>query len=243
MRKSALREQNAFYEWTIRADDAERRIARAIRICAGNHVREMYGDLLNEPIPPKLADLLSRLDRRTALGPSLREARAFPNGRDECLVTGETNRGGQTMKISGVMSRDVQLVNPDDTLRGAAALMKKIDAGLLPVAENDKLVGMLTDRDIAIRGVAEGKGPDAKVRDAMSAEVKYCFEDEDVAHVAENIAELQVRRLPVMTRDKRLVGIVSLADLATEGSLPKTAKALHGISQPGGQHNQSQPRA
>src|SRR5262249_44078967 len=125
----------------------------------------------------------------------------------------------------------------------AAALMKKIDAGLLPVTENDKLVGMITDRDIAIRGVAEGKGPDAKVRDAMSPEVKYCFEDEDVAHVAENMAELQVRRLPVMNRDKRLVGIVSLADLAIEGSLPKTAKALHGISQPGGQHNQSRPSA
>ena len=132
------------------------------------------------------------------------------------------------MKISNVMSRDVQLIKPDDTIRSAAALMKKIDAGLLPVTENDKLVGMITDRDIAIRGVAEGKGPDAKVRD-----------DEDVTHVAENMAELQVRRLPVMNRDKRLVGIVSLADLAIEGSLPKTAKALHGISQPGGQHNQS----
>jgi CBS domain-containing protein len=137
------------------------------------------------------------------------------------------------MKISSVMSRDVQLIKPDDTIRSAAALMKKIDAGLLPVTENDKLVGMITDRDIAIRGVAEGKGPDAKVRDAMSPEVKYCFEDEDVTHVAENMAELQVRRLPVMNRDKRLVGIVSLADLAIEGSLPKTAKALHGISQPG----------
>ncbi len=134
------------------------------------------------------------------------------------------------MKIGNVMSRDVQLIKPDDTIRSAAALMKKIDAGLLPVTENDKLVGMITDRDIAIRGVAEGKGPDAKVRDAMSPEVKYCFEDEDVAHVAENMAELQVRRLPVMNRDKRLVGIVSLADLAIEGSLPKTAKALHGIS-------------
>src|SRR6266516_794317 len=114
-------------------------------------------------------------------------------------------------------------------------------AGLLPVTENDKLVGMITDRDIAIRGVAEGKGPDTKVRDAMSPEIKYCFEDEDVAHVAENMAELQVRRLPVMNRDKLLVGIVSLADLAIEGSLPKTAKALHGISQPGGPHNQSRP--
>jgi len=147
------------------------------------------------------------------------------------------------MKIGNVMSRDVQLVEPDDTIRVAAALMKKIDAGLLPVTENDKLVGMITDRDIAIRGVAEGKGPDSKVRDAMSPEVKYCFEDEDVAHVAENMAELQIRRLPVMNRSKRLVGIVSLSDLATEGSLPKTAKALHGISQPGGQHNQSGPRA
>src|SRR6266566_3941411 len=131
------------------------------------------------------------------------------------------NRGGQAMKISSVMSRDVQLIKPDDTIRSAAALMKKIDAGLLPVTENDKLVGMITDRDIAIRGVAEGKGPDAKVRDAMSPEVKYCFEDEDVTHVAENMAELQVRRLPVMNRDKRLVGIFSLADLAIEGSLPK----------------------
>src|SRR6266542_5073988 len=124
-----------------------------------------------------------------------------------------------------------------------AAQPPKIDAGLLPVTENDKLVGMITDRDIAIRAVAEGKGPDTKVRDAMSAEVKYCFEDEDVAHVAENMADLQVRRLPVMNRDKRLVGIVSLANLATEGSLAKTAKALHGISQPGAQHNQGQPRA
>src|SRR6516162_9598832 len=101
------------------------------------------------------------------------------------------------------MSRDVQLIKPDDTIRGAAALMKKIDA---------------------IRGVAEGKGPDTKVRDAMSPEVKYCFEDEDVAHVAENMAELQVRRLPVMNRDKRLVGIVSLGDLAIQGSLPKKRK-------------------
>src|SRR6476620_986582 len=147
------------------------------------------------------------------------------------------------MKIANVMSRDVQLIKSGDTIRSAAALMKKIDAGLLPVTENDKLVGMITDRDIAIRGVAEGKGPDAKVRDAMSLEVKYCFEDEDVTHVAENMAELQVRRLPVMNRDKRLVGIVSLADLAIEGSLPKTAQALHGISQPGGQHNHSRPSA
>jgi CBS domain-containing protein len=143
------------------------------------------------------------------------------------------------MKISSVMSRDVQVCAPDASLRDAAALMKKIDTGVLPVAEKDRLVGMITDRDIAIRGIADGKGPDAKVRDAMSHEVKYCFDDEDVAHVAKNMAELQVRRLPVMNREKRLIGIVSLSDLATQGSLPRTAHALHGISQPGGKHNQS----
>lgn len=142
------------------------------------------------------------------------------------------------MKIAKIMSRDVQFVKPDTTLREAASLMKKIDAGCLPVAEHDKLVGMITDRDIAVRGMAEGKGPEAKVGEVMSHEIRYCFEDEDVAHVAENMAELQVRRLPVMTREKRLVGIVSLADL-TKGSLPKTAKALHGISKPGGRHSQS----
>jgi len=143
------------------------------------------------------------------------------------------------MKISKIMHRDVKIVGPNETLRDAAVVMKKLDVGVLPVGEHDKLVGMITDRDIAIRGIAEGKGPDAKARDVMSHEVKYCFEDEDVDHVAENMAELQVRRLPVLNRDKRLVGIVSLGDLATQGSLPKTARALHGISQPGGQRNQS----
>ncbi len=143
------------------------------------------------------------------------------------------------MKISNIMSRDVQIIGPDQTLREAASVMEKLDAGALPLGERDKLVGMITDRDIAIRAVAQGKGPDAKVRDAMSHEIKYCFEDEEVDHIAENMAELQVRRLPVMNRDKRLVGIVSLGDLATEGSLPKTARALHGISQRGGAHNQA----
>jgi CBS domain-containing protein len=141
------------------------------------------------------------------------------------------------MKIAKVMSRDVELIKPETTLREAAAVMIRIDAGALPVTDGKKVVGMITDRDIAVRGIAQGKGPDDPVRDAMSQEVKYCFEDEDAAHVAENMAELQVRRLPVMDREKRLVGIVSLADL-TKSSLPTTTKALHGISQPGGQHNQ-----
>jgi len=143
------------------------------------------------------------------------------------------------MEIREVMSRDVQVVGPDDPIRQAAAKMKEIDAGALPVAEGDKLVGMLTDRDIAVRAVAEGKGPDAKVRDVMTPEVQYVFDHEDVADVAENMADLQVRRLLVVSREKRLVGIVSLGDLATEGSVPKSARALHGISQPGDQHSQS----
>src|SRR5215471_9413420 len=143
------------------------------------------------------------------------------------------------MKVKDAMTRQVRIAAPDDTIRHAAAAMAMLDAGVLPVGERDKLVGMITDRDIAIRGIAEGKGPDAKVRDVMSQEVKYCFEDEDVSHVAENMGELQLRRLPVMNRDKRLVGIVSLADLAIQGSLPRTAKALHGISQPGGRSHHS----
>lgn len=144
--------------------------------------------------------------------------------------------------IANAMSRDVKTIGPDETLRSAASLMQQIDAGVLPVADGDRLIGMITDRDIALRGVAQGKGPDAKVREAMTAEIKYCFEDEELDHVAANLAELQVRRLPVMSRDKRLVGIVSLGDLATNGSVPVSAKALHGISQKGGEHNQSTRR-
>jgi CBS domain-containing protein len=142
------------------------------------------------------------------------------------------------MKIANIMSHDAHFIGPDMTLREAALLMKKIDCGGLPVAEHDKLIGMLTDRDIAIRGIAAGKGPNDKVRDVMSHEIRYCYEDEEVQHIAENMAELQIRRLPVISRGKRLVGIVSLSDLC-RGSLPNTARALHGISKPGGLHNQS----
>jgi len=137
------------------------------------------------------------------------------------------------------MTRDVQTIDPNSTLHDAAELMQKLDTGALPVGGNDRLVGMITDRDIAIRGVGQGKGPDAPVREAMTREVKYCFETEDVGHVSKNMAELQVRRLPVMNREKRLTGIVSLGDLAMEGSLPKSAEALRGISRPGSEHNQS----
>src|SRR5215467_12039796 len=134
------------------------------------------------------------------------------------------------MKIREVMTRDAKLVNPNDTLQHAAMLMKACDC-----------VGMITDRDIAVRCIAEGKGPDAKVSDAMTQEVKYCFDDEDVSHVCANMSKIQVRRLPVMDRNKRLVGIVSLGDLAHQA--PSNARALHGIARPSQQHNQSSTAA
>jgi CBS domain-containing protein len=141
------------------------------------------------------------------------------------------------MKIRDVMTRTAQLTSPDDTLRHAAQMMKECDCGVLPVAEGDRLVGMITDRDIAVRGIADGKGPDAKVRDVMTDEVMYCFDDDGIQQVCQNMAEIQVRRLPVVSRDKRLVGIVSLSDLAKKEA--NAAKALRGIARPSEQHNQA----
>ena len=141
------------------------------------------------------------------------------------------------MKIAEVMTRDVKVLSPDQTICDAARLMAEIDAGAVPVGENDRLVGMITDRDIAVRGIADGKGPDARVRDAMTDEVMYCFEDEDIQHICQNMAEIQVRRLPVVNREKQLVGIVSLSDLAKKEA--NAAKALRGIARPSEQHNQA----
>jgi CBS domain-containing protein len=118
------------------------------------------------------------------------------------------------MQVSDVMTPGVQFIHPEQTISEAARIMAQSDIGALPVGENDRLVGMVTDRDIVIRGVADGKGPDAKVREVMSSDVKYCYEDEKVDHVAHNMGDIQVRRLPVVDRDKRLVGIVAMADLA-----------------------------
>jgi CBS domain-containing protein len=140
------------------------------------------------------------------------------------------------MKVSEIMTHEVETVSPNETLQDAAKMMASRDAGALPVGENDQLIGMITDRDIAIRGIAKGKGPEAKVRDVMTEEVKYCFDDQDVNEIARNMAEIQVRRLPVVNRSKRLVGIISLGDLSQTRA---AGHALHGISQPGGQHTQT----
>jgi CBS domain-containing protein len=143
------------------------------------------------------------------------------------------------MRVSECMTREVRIANPGQSIREVARIMAEIDAGVMPVGDNDRLVGMITDRDIAIRAVAEGKGPDTPVRDVMSTEqVLYCFEDEDLAQVAKNMGEQQVRRLPVVNREKRLVGIVSLADVA-QSEARSANKAVKGVSKPGGQHNQS----
>jgi CBS domain-containing protein len=146
------------------------------------------------------------------------------------------------MKVSEAMSSDVKIVNPQQSIRDAASLMAQIDAGVLPVGESDRLVGMITDRDIAIRGVGADKGPGTPVREVMTKEVKYCFEDDDLDDVAQNMADIKVRRLPVLNHDKRIVGILSLGDIAlTEGG-ETAGEALRGISEPGGEHSQSAPK-
>ena len=141
------------------------------------------------------------------------------------------------MKVRECMSRDVAVGHPRQTIAEAARMMAEKDAGSLPVGDNDRLVGVITDRDIAIRAVAKGLGGDTPVATVMSREVLYCFDDEDTQHVCQNMSDIQVRRLPVMNRDKRLVGIVSLSDLARKEA--NTAKALRGIARPSEQHNQS----
>jgi CBS domain-containing protein len=143
------------------------------------------------------------------------------------------------MKVSEAMTHDVRVASPDQSIRDAALMMLEIDAGSLPVGENDRLVGMITDRDIAVRAVAQGKDPLTPVREAMSAEVKYCFDDEDTSEIARNMGDLQVRRLPVVNRQKRLVGILSLGDLATKDAGRRAGAALSNIAQPGGDHTQS----
>jgi len=137
------------------------------------------------------------------------------------------------MKVRDIMTRDVKIVSPADPLQSAAKLMEEYDFGMVPVGENDRLVGMLTDRDITVRAVARGLAPDrATVRDAMTTDVKYVYDDESVDDVSHHMSELQVRRLPVLNREKRLVGIVSLGDLAVKDQ-KDAGEALHSISQPG----------
>lgn len=139
------------------------------------------------------------------------------------------------MRVADAMTRDVQVIKPDQSIVDAAKMMCDCDVGALPVADNDRLVGMVTDRDIVVRGLAQDKAADCRVQDVMSSDIKYCFDDEDLDDVAQNMGDLQIRRLPVVSRDKRLVGILSLGDIATSEEAP-AGEALSHISERTSEH-------
>lgn len=135
------------------------------------------------------------------------------------------------MKINQIMTRNVQTLRPEQSIRDAATLMARIDTGALLVHENGRLVGMVTDRDITLRAVAEGLDAATPVRRIMSSGVRYCFDDEDVQQVARNMAHNQMRRLPVLNREKRLVGVVSLGNIASTFSDRAQSTVLLGVAQ------------
>ena len=136
------------------------------------------------------------------------------------------------MRVREIMTTEVRLTSPEDSIHDAARIMRDEDIGSLPVASGDRLVGYVTDRDIVVRGLAEGRGPDTSVQEVMTDKILFCFEDDDLDEVAANMAENQVRRLPVLTQEKRLCGIVALADIATSGDEEAAEEALVEISQP-----------
>ena len=142
------------------------------------------------------------------------------------------------MKISEVMTRNVETITPDQPVSEAAGFMLSADTGSIPVIENDKLVGMITDRDIAVRGVANGRGPDTAVRDLMTSDIVSVRDSDDVSEAAARMSEAQVRRVPVIDNENRLCGIVSLGDLSRQTDGDSASVALEGVSQPGGQHQQ-----
>jgi CBS domain-containing protein len=146
------------------------------------------------------------------------------------------------MRISEVMTPNVERVPPETVLREACVKMREQDIGSLPVYEGDRLIGMITDRDIAIRGVAEGTNlGEMTVRDAMSPGIAYCFEDEDIREAGKQMRERKVRRLVVLNRGKRLVGIVSLGDLAAQGDEKVAGKALEAVAQEGRPEERRKP--
>jgi len=143
------------------------------------------------------------------------------------------------MKVNKVMTHAVRLLKPDQTIAEAAVIMAEIDSGALPVGDDDKLVGMITDRDIVVRGLAQGKSADTKVADIMSKDVLYCFDTDEVEDAARNMGKAKVRRLPVLNKDKRMVGIVSLGDLARNDDPSTIGQTVTRVSAPGGKRDQT----
>ncbi|MEO7277305.1 MAG: CBS domain-containing protein [Sphingomicrobium sp.] len=142
------------------------------------------------------------------------------------------------MKVSEVMTREVRTVRPDQTAQEAAEFMLSADTGSIPVADGERLIGMITDRDIAVRGVARGHGPDTPVRDLMTEDLIVVRADDTIEDAAEKMSGAQVRRLPVIDEQERLCGIVSLGDLSREADDQSASEALSGVSKPGGEHSQ-----
>ena len=139
------------------------------------------------------------------------------------------------MKSRDFMTTEIETVTADQTAKEAAGFMLRADTGSIPVCDEGKVIGMITDRDIAVRAVAHGKSPDTRIREVMTDDVKYCFDDDDVEDVARNMADIQVRRLPVVNRDKRLVGIVAIADIAASEEPEVVGEAVSGISEAAGE--------
>jgi CBS domain-containing protein len=136
-------------------------------------------------------------------------------------------------QVADVMTRDVRVVAPSDSIQRAAQCMDELNVGVVPVCDGSKLLGMVTDRDITVRGVAAGKLADTPVTEVMSEHVRWCYEDQDIDEVMDEMRDAQIRRLPVISRDKKLVGIVSLGDLADRGSDDKrVGETLKDISTP-----------
>ena len=142
------------------------------------------------------------------------------------------------MKVAEVMTRDIETVRPDQQARDAARFMLHADAGSIPVTDGERLIGIITDRDIAVRGVALGYGPETLVSELMTSGVVSAHADEPIEEAARKMGEAQVRRLPVIDDQERLVGIVSLGDLARETDEDTAGQALEGVSAPGNQHQQ-----
>lgn len=140
------------------------------------------------------------------------------------------------MKVSDIMSREVRVASPDASLREVAEAMADIDAGSLPVCDGKKLLGMVTDRDLVIRGLAKGLPLETSVTQVMTSTVEYCFVDDHLSEVCGHMADSKVRRLPVLDREHNLVGIVSLGDLARGAEARQSGKALEEISKPGAAH-------
>lgn len=138
------------------------------------------------------------------------------------------------MRVAEIMTKDVQTISPADTVEKAATTMDNLNLGALPVCEGDRLCGVITDRDITVRATAAGQSPaECKVGDIMTDEIDYVYDDDDVENAVNKMKQRQIRRLPVIDHSKRLVGVVSLGDLATKaGSDQRASQALEKVSTP-----------